>query len=242
MSPVQFTKPTSLSRLALYFLTGVGVLLFLIGTLFFNDLRQLERRVASGNQNLAKQELIEAMSLLQQQAQTIGAKIADWDEVRQQINDPEYYALWRNSRAMTAGVLPASADGIALYDNAGNSFSRDTVENEGTMPARINSRSTAVWYRKDHNHEHLYYFFPVFADITKQQQIGIGGIKLDFVQELKTLRRFRYVDLDSIKVVIHNDRYYPVQTLVNTMTYKTVPAQELNEFKSLIFKLIYGDL
>ncbi|MHB8915911.1 MAG: putative bifunctional diguanylate cyclase/phosphodiesterase, partial [Thiobacillus sp.] len=41
-------------------------------------------------------------------------------------------------------------------------------------------------------------------------------------------------------VVIHNDRYYPVQTLVNTMTYKTVPAQELNEFKSLIFKLIYG--
>lgn len=240
MSIGQFTKPISLSRLALYFLTGVGVLLFLIATLFFNDLRQLERRVASGNQNLAKQELAEAMSLLQQQAQTIGARIADWDEVRQQINGPEYYALWRNSRAMTAGILPATADGIALYDNAGNSFSRDNAESEGAMPARINSRSMGVWYRKDHSHEHLYYFFPVFADNTRQQQIGIGGIKLDFVQELKTLRRFRYVDLASIKVAIQDNKYYPVQTLVNEMTYQTLPAQELKEFKSLLFKLIYG--
>ena len=240
MRTAYFSKPISLARLALYFLTGMGVLLLLIGMLFFSDLTQLEQRIATSNQNLAQQELAEALSLLQQQAQTIGARVADWDEARQQIADPAYYALWRNSRAMTAGILPASIDGIALYDLNGKGFSRDVAATEAAMPARINKPSLEVWYRKDHGHEHLYYFFPVYADSTHQQQIGFGGIKLDFIQELHTLRHFRYVDLDSIKVGIRDERFYRVGTLVNALTYRTLPAYEINKFKALIFRLIYG--
>lgn len=240
MRTAYFSKPISLSRLALYFLTGVGVLLFLIGTLFFNDLTHLEQRIAASNRSLAQQELAKALSLLQQQAQTIGARIADWDEARQQITDPAYYALWRNSRAMTAGILPDSTDGIALYDLNGKGFSRDTATGETAMPAQINKSNLAVWYRKDHGHEHLYYYFPVYADSTHQQQIGFGGIKLDFIQELNTLHYFRYVDLASIKVAVHDEKLYRIGTLVDAMTYKLLPAYEINEFKSLIFRFIYG--
>lgn len=240
MHTVKLTKPISLSRLALYFLTGVGVLLLLIGALFFNDLKQLERRVAASNQKLAQQELAEAMGLLEQHARAVGAKVADWDEVKQQISDPEYYALWRNARAMSAGMLPPSADGVALYDNAGYAFSRDIPKSKSAMPARIDNASLGTWYRKDHSYEHLYHFFPVYSDNTQQQQIGFGGVKLDFAVELKALRRFRYVDLDSIKVAIQDNRFHPVPTLANAMTYRTLPAHELIEFKSLIFKLING--
>ena len=235
-----FTKPISLSHLALYFLTGLGVLLLLIGTLFFSDLKRLENSITTSNKKSAQLELAEALTLLEQQAQALGSKIADWDEVRQQIADPAYYALWRNSRAMTAGILPASTDGIALYDLNGKGFSREYASDEAAMPAQISKSHLRVWYRKDHGHEHLYYFFPIYADSTHQQQIGFGGIKLDFIQELNSLRRFRYVDLASVKVSIRDDRFYPISALVGAMAYKTLPAREVSEFKSLIFTLIYG--
>ena len=238
MRTVFFNKPISLSHLALYFLTGVGVLLLLIGTLFFSDLKRLENSISASYKKSAQLELIEALALLGQQTRALGDKIADWDEVRQQFADPAYYALWRNSRAMTAGMLPASAVGITLYDLNGKSFSRDS-DGESAMPVQISRNHLKVWYRKDRGHEHLYYFFPVYADLTHQQQIGFGGIKLDFTQELNSLRRFRYADLPSVKTSIHDDRFYPIGTLVNAMTYKTLPAREISEFKSLIFRLIY---
>lgn len=233
------TKPISLSHLALYFLTGLGVLLLLIGALFLSDLKRLENSISTSYKKSAQLELTEALALLEQQTRALGDKIADWDEVRQQFTDPAYYALWRNSRAMTAGMLPASADGIALYDLNGQSFSREPG-GESAMPTQISKNYLKVWYRRDHGHEHLYYFFPVYADKTREQHIGFGGLKLDFTQELKSLRRFRYVDLPSIKVSIHDDRFYLIGTLVDTLTYKILPAREIAEFKSLIFGLIYG--
>ena len=235
-----FSKPVPLTRLALYFLAGVGVLLFLIGALFFTDLSRLEHSIATSNEKLAQQELAEALTLLEQQARATGVKVADWDEVRQQFADPAYYAYWRNSRAMTAGILPVSAVGIELYDLNGKGLSRKPAAGEAAMPARIDKTELAVWYRKDHGHDHLYYFFPIYLDGAHQQPMGFGGLKLDFVQELNALRRFRYADLASIRVAINDDKFHPISTLAEAMTYQALPAQEITEFKSLIFRLIYG--
>lgn len=240
MSPRFFSKPVSLTRLALYFLTGICVLLLLVGILFFAELSRLEASFASSNEKAAQAELAEALALLEQQAKISGARIADWDEVRQQVADPAYYSLWRNSRAMTAGILPASADGIELYDLNGKGLSPVSAPDEAAMPSRIHKNHTGVWYRKDRGHAHLYYFFPIYADRTHQQQIGFGGVKLDFLDELNTLRRFRYVDLHSIEVTISDDEFHPVGTLARTLKYRTLPPREINEIKVLIFRLIYG--
>lgn len=240
MSAWFFSKPVSLTRLALYFLTGICVLLLLVGALFFAELSRLETRFALSNEKLAQAELSEAIMLLEQQAKLTGSRIADWDEARQQIIDPAYYALWRNSRAMTAGILPASADGIELYDLNGHGFSHASAPGEAAMPTRIHKANTGVWSRRDHGHNHLYYFFPIYADNSYQQQIGFGGVKLDFIDELNTLRRFRYVDLHSIKVAIKDESFHPIASLVRALNYRTLPAHEINEIKSLIFRLIYG--
>lgn len=235
-----FHNPVSLSRLALFFLGGLGILLLLFGALFFTDLARLERSITASNKKLAQLELTEAVTLLELQARAIGAKVADWDEARQQIVDPAYYALWRNSRAMTAGILPASTLGIELYDLDGKGFSRASDVKKSAMPPRVNKRDLRVLFRKDEGQDALYYFFPIYADISHQQQIGFGGLKLDFAQELNLLRRFRYVDLGSIQVAINDDKFHRIHTLVEVMTYRTLPVREITELKSLIFRLIYG--
>ena len=121
---------------------------------------RLERSITASNKKLAQQELTEAVTLLAQQARAIGAKVADWDEARQQIVDPAYYALWRNSRAMTAGILPASTVGIELYDLSGKGFSRAFDVEKSAMPSQLNQTDLAVLFRKDERHDALYYFFP----------------------------------------------------------------------------------
>jgi diguanylate cyclase (GGDEF)-like protein len=235
-----FTKPVSLTRLALYFLAGVGVLLLLIGALFFTDLSRLEHHIAQTNKQLAQQELVQVLALLEHQTQLTGAKIADWDEARLQIADPAYYALWRNSRAMTAGILPATTDGLELYDLSGKGFSREPVAGVAGMPVKIHKSDLRVWYRKDHGHDHLYYFFPVYIDSTQHQLIGFGGLKLNFLDELKSLRRFRYADMASIRVGINDDKFHPLNGVASAMIYQTLPTQEITEFKALIFRLIYS--
>ena len=230
-----FSHAVSLSRLALYFLSGLGALLLVIGALFFADLGRLERSITTSNKKLAQQELSEAVTLLEQQARAIGARVADWDEARQQIADPAYYALWRNSRAMTAGILPASTEGIELYDLSGKGFTRAFDVNKAAMPYRLQKADLAVRFRKDASHDALYYFFPIYADSTYQQQIGFGGLKLDFAKELNLLRRFRYVDLASIRVALNDDKFHRIDTLVEAMTYRTLPVREITELKSLIF-------
>ena len=233
-------KPVSLTSLALYFLTGICILLFLVGVLFFTELSRLENSFATSDEKSAQAELAEALTLLEQQTKAMGARVADWDEARQQIADPAYYSLWRNSRVMSAGILSVSTDGVELYDINGKGLSRVNTADEAAMPARVHQADIGVWYRKDRGHDHLYYFFPMYADSTQQQQIGFGGLKLDFIQELNTLRRFRYVDLHSIKVSVNDEAFRPIGNLLKTLQYRTLPAREINEIKSLIFRLIYG--
>ncbi len=235
-----FTKPISLTRLALYFLAGVGVLLLLIGALFFTDLSRLEHTIAQTNSKLAQQELAQALTLLEQQTQLTGAKVADWDEARLQIADPAYYALWRNSRAMTAGILPATTDGVELYDLSGKGLSRKSVVSKAGMPTQIYKRNLRVWYRKDDGQDHLYYFFPVYLDSTQDHLIGFGGLKLNFLDELKSLRRFRYADMASIRVGINDNKFHPLSSVARAMIFQTLPTQEITEFKALIFRLIYS--
>lgn len=240
MSVWLFAKPVSLTRLALYFLSGICVLLLLVGALFFTEFSRLEKRFAHSNERSAQAELAEALAVLDRQARALGARVADWDEVRQQISDPAYYSLWRNSRALNAGILPPSTDGIELYDLNGKGFSHASAGGEAAMPTHINKSSTRVWYRRDHGHAHLYYFFPIYADSAQQQQIGYGGLKLDFIDELNSLRRFRYLDLHSIKVAIQDEAFHPLDSLVKKMTYRILPSREIPEIKTLIFRLMYG--
>ena len=47
-----FSQPVSLSRLALYFLTGLGVLLLVVGALFFTDLARLERSITTSTKTV----------------------------------------------------------------------------------------------------------------------------------------------------------------------------------------------
>lgn len=92
-----------------------------------HDTSLLKEQIAQSDSNLARQEMGEAIALLIQQADKTAQALGQWDEARQQLENPVYYGYWRNSRALSAGVIPETLDGVELYDLEGRNLSTVTT-------------------------------------------------------------------------------------------------------------------
>ncbi|MDP3123444.1 MAG: hypothetical protein Q8M46_02465, partial [Thiobacillus sp.] len=106
--------PRPIAHYALLLLFVLVVSLGVLASFVLNDATRLRERIAQADQTLAHQELEEAVSLLGRHARDASAALAQWDEARQQLDNPVYYGYWRNSRALAAGVLPEGTVAVDL--------------------------------------------------------------------------------------------------------------------------------
>lgn len=231
--------PVSLARLTFFFLAGVALLLVITSSVFFANISRLEQRFAANNEKFARQELTEALALMENHMLTVAKAMAAWDETRQQLEDPTYYAYWRNSRVLSSGLLPSTTDAIELYDVQGRTLSKETREGEAAMPAHIGQDNLRVILMRESEHDHFILFFPIFSDTALRHLIGYGGLKIDFNAELKTLRRFLYVDMASVHFTAKDAQPLTLDQAVRHLAFKPHPSAETASFKSLIYRVMY---
>lgn len=232
-------RPVPLARLAFVFLASVALLLVVTSSVFFINISQLEQNFAAGNEKLARQELSEALALMENHMLAVSKTVAAWDETRQQLEDPTYYAYWRNSRVLSSGLLPPTTDAFELYDVHGNTLSKETREGDAAMPAQVDKDNQRMTVVSQNGHDHFILFFPIYNDAAQRHRIGYGGLKLDFNAELQTLRRFLYLDMASVHLTAKDAHpLMPKQALEN-IAFKTQPSAEITAFKSLIYRVIY---
>ena len=192
-------KPLSISHFALSFFFVLAIILGISSWFMLHEMGKVKEEVRQSNYQAAHHELTLAIDELIQSATQAGNKLAAWDEVRQQIYDPAYYDYWHRSRLSGSGLLPAAIDSVDIYDSKGKNLSRISG-GESSMPAQIPLHALGAILHKGSGHDHLYYFFPIWADEGKRQLAGYGGFKLDFIADLQRLRTLRYVDLKSVSV------------------------------------------
>ncbi|MBT9613753.1 MAG: bifunctional diguanylate cyclase/phosphodiesterase [Burkholderiales bacterium] len=231
--------PVSLARLTFFSLAGVTLLLVVTSSVFFANISRLERNFAASNEQFAHQELTEALTLMENHMLTVAKALAGWDETRQQLEDPTYYAYWRNSRVLSSGLLPDTTDAIELYDVNGRTLSKESREGEATMPAHIGQDNLRLALARENGHEHFILFFPIFSDTGLRHRIGYGGLKLDFNAELRTLRRFLYVDMASVHLTAQDTQMLSLDQAIRHLAFKTQPSAEILAFKSLIYRVMY---
>ncbi len=231
--------PVSLARLTFFFLAGVTLLLVVTSSLFFANISRLEQNFAANKEKFARQELTEALALMENHIQAVAKALAVWDETRQQLEDPTYYAYWRNSRVLSSGLLPSTTDAVELYDVHGRTLSKETREGETAMPAQIGQDNLRVTLVRENGHNHFILFFPIFSDTALRHLIGYGGLKIDFNEELQTLRRFLYVDMASVRLTAKDAQPLTLNQAVRHIAFKTQPSAEIAAFKSLISRVMY---
>lgn len=227
--------------IAHYVLLLFGVLVVSLGVLVafvFHDAARLREEVAQADLKLARLELDEAMVLLTQEAQRAATALAQWDEARQQLDHPDYYAYWRNTRALVAGVLPETLAAVDLYDRNGVNLSA-TVTDAADMPVKIDGRRLSPFLQQEAGVDYLYFFYPIGLEANSSVVLGYAGLKFDFHRQLSQLRRFRYLDLDSVRVLAEPGRRIPLAELVPSLQYRTAPNPEMRELQRLILEAVY---
>jgi len=107
-----------IKQAALILISGVLVLVSLIGGFALHEMRNVSRNLMQSNQTAARTEMVAAVERLSNQIKNQAGTLAHWDETRQQLVEPEYYTYWRDQRVYEGGMLSRFAR-VALYDQTG---------------------------------------------------------------------------------------------------------------------------
>lgn len=203
-----------------------------------HDTSLLKEQIAQSDANLARQEMGEAIALLVQQADKTAQALGQWDEARQQLENPVYYGYWRNSRALTAGVIPETLDGVELYDPEGRNLSTVTT-GEAVMPANMDTNDMQPFLKHENGHDHLYFFYPFYLEASQTHLIGYMGFKTDFLGQLLQLRKFRYLDVGSVRVNAGEGKRMPLQNVASSLQFHTIANPETRALEKIITRSFY---
>lgn len=229
-----FLSPLSISQLALIFFVVLTLLLGGVAASMLHEMRSVDLQIKSTHRNLAARELTEAVATTLGEVEAIGERVAAWDEVKQQFSRPEYYAYWRNGRALNAGVLPETLEGFDLYDRFGRSLSAAGAHDMPTTIAAADTREAVVQVR---NRPHIFYFLPIWEDANHRHLLGFAGLKLNFFEELKRLGKYRYTNLEQL--TLDGTPRFSLAESIKHLRFQPVVNPEMLALKNVLVESLY---
>lgn len=230
--------PRPIAHYALLLLFVLVAALGGLAAFVFHDTARLKEQIAQSDNVLAYQELEAAIVMLTEQAQNTAQALMQWDEARQQLENPVYYSYWRHSRARAAGLLPETLDAIDLYDRQGRNLGAGTSADAG-MPPQIATLNIQHYLVEENGVSYLYLFFPLYQDAAKARLAGYVGFKFDFLRQLTQLRKFRYLDSASVRVGANRSERLMLDDVASALQFRTVANPEIRALEKLIVRSFY---
>lgn len=230
--------PRPIARYALLLLCVLVAALGALAIFVFHDVSRLKEQIALSDQRLARQELAEMLARLDGEAKGAAEALMQWDEARQQLENPAYYAYWRSARALSAGMLPDTLDAVDLYDASGRKLPASSA-GEAVMPGSIDPGNLQPFLGHEYGHDHLYFFYPFYQDAGRTRLIGYAGFKFDLLRHIAQQRKFRYLDLASIRVAAREGERIPLHAVATSLQFRSVPNPETRALAGLIARSFY---
>lgn len=233
--------PTSvpIRQLALIFISSALLLMSLVGGFALHEMRGISRNLMHTNQAAARAELATAVEQLSNRIKTQAETLARWDETRQQMAVPEYYAYWRDQRVYESGMLSRFAH-IALYDQSDALLAVPNPKNSfpAKLPAEVSPHFPTSWLRNEAGNVVLYYAFPVYSDGRRLALIGHGLIRLNYMAELLNQSNFRFTDSASIKLKLQPGASLPTSDLLDKTSFDARVSPEQIRFQTVFSRAL----
>ena len=180
----------------------VAILVLLVAALWLlitQRLDEVERQARADQQAVQRAELRSAIEELTGRSSHAVAELLAWDEVRQQLADPVYYAYWHESRAMATWRTPDWIRNVELYSATGQPLQKGVrapgseIDLSIPFPRVRLARGVAE--------------FIDAGQLTGPDGAAIGWVVVQapVIDALRSLRRFDYIDADSLRVVLAPD-------------------------------------
>jgi len=177
---------------------GLLMLALLIGNLYYQT-QAIQVSLQQKNQIQAQEEMSFALEENIINLTSNLLELAEWDEIRQQIEDPTYYYFWHEDRLKGSIYFKKDYTQLEVYDN--NKWllmpSITDMDLEKSLPLHIDVEEPMVIFHSQ-KEAFLHMFEPVFEPDSKTI-LGYIGISVALHQNLLTEHEFTFIDPDSIR-------------------------------------------
>ncbi|WP_324778632.1 putative bifunctional diguanylate cyclase/phosphodiesterase [Thiobacillus sedimenti] len=233
----------SIKQIALGFITGLMVLVSLIGGFAAYQTRAVTRSLELHDENAAYAELKAAAQRLLSQAEKQAASLADWDETRQQLVLPEYYSYWRDQRVYESGMLSGRYVRAALYTTAGLPLgpAPANVHLPARLPFRLPLKAPTSWLAGESGGPVLYRVFPIFIEARQPTPLGYGLIRLEFMPALRH-QTFQFTDVASVALTLKPGETLRADALPARLTFRALPDPDRLRFQTILSRTLLAFL
>ncbi len=126
-------------------------------------------------------------------------ELSDWDEIRQQIEDPSYYYFWHEDRLKGSVYFKPNYAQIELYDQ--NKWllmpPMDDKNTEAPLPLQIQTEEPTLIFISPYK-AYLHMFEPIFAR-DSQTLLGYVGISVALRPYLIEENEFKYINTQTLQ-------------------------------------------
>lgn len=228
--------PFSIRHVALAFFAALLVLTGLIAGFAAWQTRSVARSMAQHNENAVRSELTVAVQRLLDQAHKQASDLAQWDETRQQLVLPEYYAHWREHRVYESGLLANRQIRTALYGLDGKLLAPDP--NPQAMPETLtlglSPHDPVIWLASEAGRAMLYTGYPVYEDENRQTLLGHALIRLDFIATMLTLEPLLFKHVSDFALSMQPGETVAASDLLGHLSFTVLPNPDQARFQSIL--------
>ncbi|MCF6298463.1 MAG: bifunctional diguanylate cyclase/phosphodiesterase [Thiomicrorhabdus sp.] len=210
---------------------GLSMLALLIGNLYYQT-QSIQTTLQQKNLQQAQEEMSFALEENIINLTSNLLELAEWDEVRQQIEDPTYYYFWHEDRLKDSPYFKKDYTQLEIYDHKKWLLMPSTTDNdsEKTLPLYIKSEEPTVIFATS-KEAFLHMFEPVFEP-DSNSLLGYIGISVALHQNLLTEHEFNYIDPNSIQFT--GTKPIPLSELTNYIQFEPITNHVSNDLWQLI--------
>ena len=196
--------PLSIKQIALTLVTGLLVMVSLIGGFAAWQTRSVTQNLERNNREAARAEFAAGLERLYRRTAAQAEGLAHWDETRQQLTMSEYYPYWRDQRVYESGMLRGGSARVALYNALGHLLASSPAQPRfpEPLPATITPYNLAPWLANEEGRLFYYQPFVVFSDEQNRALLGNGLIRIDFMADLTERETFHFVDMATLTLAL----------------------------------------
>jgi diguanylate cyclase (GGDEF)-like protein len=230
-------EPRKIPSIAQYASLMIGVVLFAFvgfAGLTYQEFHAVRADLDATGRAAARDEVVGAMQRVLEKSERAARRFAEWEEVRQQLQVPRYYAYWRSYRMFGSGILPDTVEDAAIYDPGGRILAEvDDLD----LSAQIALPPPPAYVDYGGSEPLLLVFAPVHEG-SDRRVIGYVGLRIRLLTQLRESRVYRYADPASIAFERPGDGVMSWSGLTDSLTFAVRP----NPMSESVSRLVSGTI
>lgn len=196
-------------------------------------LYEIGAELDQSRQNAARDELAGAVADLAVYLQQQSSVIANWDETRQQLANPDYYGYWKASRLHQSGLVSPLFNNLDLYDRSGAVLPGGSSDSN----ARIDPASAGkTLYYPGRGLSRISHVLPIYSDGKQNILLGYAQVSFDLIQALKRMHSFSYLLPDTLAVGKVAAAPLALQELPASLRHEVSVAREIETLEAAVKK------